>query len=133
VERAIAITVFDARTSAEVMRRRFRCARIGRRRPRSAPRGEYALIDRPRRLQMTWPFDDAPSNRQTIEPWFSESAGSTTVVMVNSGISTHERRDAQHAGWHGCADELNRGLPSSVRRALGNSSAARGCRCRCSL
>jgi len=62
---------------------------------------------------MTWPFDDAPSNRQTIEPRFSESAGSTTVAMVNSGISTHERRDAQHTGWHGCVDELNRGLASS--------------------
>jgi hypothetical protein len=62
---------------------------------------------------MTWPFDDAPSNRQTIEPLVLRVAGSTTVAMVNSGISTHERPDAQHAGWHGCVDELNRGPASS--------------------
>jgi hypothetical protein len=30
--------------------------------------------------------------------------------MVNSGISTDERRDAQHHGWHGCFDELVRTL-----------------------
>ena len=62
---------------------------------------------------MTWTFDDELSNRQMIELWFSESEGSTTVVMVNSGISTDERRDAQHVGWHGCFDELNRALTSS--------------------
>jgi uncharacterized protein YndB with AHSA1/START domain len=61
---------------------------------------------------MTWTFDDDPSNRQLIELSFSESAGSTTVVMVNCGISTDERRDAQHHGWRGCFDELARTLPA---------------------
>jgi hypothetical protein len=28
--------------------------------------------------------------------------------MVNRGISTDERRDAQHEGWHGCLDQLER-------------------------
>jgi uncharacterized protein YndB with AHSA1/START domain len=73
-------------------------------------RGEYTLIDRPRRLEMTWTFDDDPSNQQTIELSFSESVGSTTVVMVNSGISTNERRDAQDHGWQGCLDNLERAL-----------------------
>jgi len=68
------------------------------------------LIDRPHRLVMTWTFDDDPSNEQLIELSFSESEGSTTVVMVNSGISTDERRDAQDAGWHGCFEELEREL-----------------------
>ena len=72
--------------------------------------GEYTLIDRPHRLAMTWTFDDEPSNRQVIELEFSESGDSTTVVMVNSGISTDERRDSQHAGWLGCFDELDRVL-----------------------
>jgi uncharacterized protein YndB with AHSA1/START domain len=75
--------------------------------------GEYTLIDRPRRLEMTWTFDDEPSNRQRIELSFSDSAGSTTVVMVNSGISTDERRDAQHDGWRGCLNELVRALVNS--------------------
>jgi hypothetical protein len=30
--------------------------------------------------------------------------------MVNSGISTDDRRDAQDQGWHGCLDELERVL-----------------------
>jgi hypothetical protein len=32
----------------------------------------------------------------------------TPAVMVNGAISTHERRDAQDEGWHGCFDELER-------------------------
>ena len=70
--------------------------------------GEYAVIDRPHRLVMTWTFDDDPSNEQLIELSFSESEGSTTVLMINSGISTDERRDAQDEGWRGCLDQLAR-------------------------
>src|SRR5947207_2382262 len=123
--------VFDAWTSPEVMRRWFHVApdwatpeaevdlriggkvRIVMRRPdgtEARARGEYTLIDRPHRLEMTWTFDDDPSNEQAIELSFSESDGSTTVVMVNSGISTDERREAQHDGWHGCFDNLERAL-----------------------
>ena len=72
--------------------------------------GEYRLIDRPRQLVMTWVFDDDPSNEQLIELSFSESDGATTVLMVNSGISTHARRDAQDEGWRGCLDQLERAL-----------------------
>jgi uncharacterized protein YndB with AHSA1/START domain len=73
-------------------------------------RGEYSLIDRPRRLVMTWTFADDPSNEQLIELVFSESEGSTTVLMLNSDISTAERRDAQDWGWRGCIEELARVL-----------------------
>jgi uncharacterized protein YndB with AHSA1/START domain len=124
---ASAEAVFDAWTSPEVMRRWFHCepdwetpkaevdlrvggqVRVVMRRPdgtEMGASGQYTQIDRPRRLEMTWTFDDDPSNRQRIELTFSESAGSTTVVMVNSGISTHERREAQRHGWQGCFDEL---------------------------
>jgi len=70
--------------------------------------GEYTLIDRPRRLEMTWTFDDDPSNEQLIEVSFSESEGSTTVRLVNSAISTDERRDSQDWGWNACLDQLDR-------------------------
>jgi hypothetical protein len=33
--------------------------------------------------------------------------------MINSGISTDVRRDAQHWGWDGCFDQLERALASS--------------------
>jgi uncharacterized protein YndB with AHSA1/START domain len=130
---ASAEEVFDAWTSPEVMRRWFHClpnwetpqaevdlrvggkVRVLMRRPdgtEAGARGKYTLIDRPNRLVMSWTFDDDPSNEQVIELSFSEARGSTTVVMVNSGISTDERRDAQDWGWHGCLDQLERLLAS---------------------
>jgi uncharacterized protein YndB with AHSA1/START domain len=123
--------VFDAWTSPEVMRRWLHPAadwetpeaevdlrvggtvRVVMRRPDGTEieaRGEYALIDRPRRLVRTWTFGDDPSNEQQIELSFSESEGSTTVLLVNSGISTDERRDAQDWGWRGCFEQLERDL-----------------------
>jgi uncharacterized protein YndB with AHSA1/START domain len=134
IERTFAASaedVFDAWTSPEVMRRWFHCAhdwatpeaevdlhvggkvRVVMRKPDGTEveaQGEYALIDRPHRLVMTWSFDDDSSNEQLIELTFSESLGSTTVLLVNSGISTDERRDAQDWGWRGCLGELERML-----------------------
>jgi len=134
IERTFAASaedVFDAWTSPEVMRRWFHVApdwetpeatvdlrvggrvRVVMRRPdgtEARAQGEYTLIDRPQRLVMSWTFDDDPSNEQLIELSFSESAGSTTVLMFNSGISTEERRRRQDEGWRGCLDELERVL-----------------------
>jgi uncharacterized protein YndB with AHSA1/START domain len=133
---APAEAVFDAWTSPEVMRRWFHVApdwetpeaevdlrvggnvRIVMRRPDGTEvgaGGEYTEIDRPNRLVMTWTFTDDPSNWQLIQLSFSESDGTTTVVMINSGISTDERRDAQDQGWRGCLDELERALASGGR------------------
>ena len=134
IERTYAATaedVFDAWTSAEVMRRWFHVApdwatpvaevdlrvggkvRIVMRRPdgtEAGAWGEYTLIDRPNRLAMTWQFEDEPSNEQLIELSFTESDGATTVLMVNSGISTPDRRASQDRGWRGCFEELERAL-----------------------
>ncbi len=100
--------VFDAWTTPEVLKRWFHCApgwdtpdaeidlrvggkvRVVMRKPDGTEvqaHGEYVQIDRPCRLVMSWTFDDEPSNEQLIELSFSESEGSTTVLMVNSGIS----------------------------------------------
>jgi uncharacterized protein YndB with AHSA1/START domain len=128
---APAEAVFDAWTRPEVMRRWWHAGpdwetpeaevdlRVGGKvrvvmRARDGSeveaQGEYTLIERPRRLEMTWTFSDDPSGtQQLIELAFSESEGSTTV---NSGIATDERRDAQDYGWHGCFDELGRALAS---------------------
>lgn len=135
IERTFAASpeqVFDAWTSPEVMRRWFHCepdwdtpeaevdlrvggkVRVVMRRPdgtRAGGQGEYTVIDRPHRLVMAWTFDDDRSNEQLIELSFSaEADGSTTVLMVNSRISTDERRDGQDQGWRGCLDELERVL-----------------------
>jgi uncharacterized protein YndB with AHSA1/START domain len=134
IERTFAASaedVFDAWTSPEVMRRWFHCApdwstpeadvdlrvggrvRVVMRKPdgtEAEMHGEYTLIDRPHRLVMTWTFHDDPSNEQLMELTFSESDGSTTVLLVNSRISTDERRDSQDWGWRGCLDQLERVL-----------------------
>ena len=123
--------VFDAWTSSEVMRRWFHVApdwdtpvaevdlrvggevRIVMRRPdgtETSAHGEYTSIERPRRLVMTWTFDVEPSNEQLIELTFSQSGDATTVLMVNSLISSEERRESQDRGWRGCLDELARAL-----------------------
>jgi uncharacterized protein YndB with AHSA1/START domain len=70
--------------------------------------GVFTVIDRPHRLVMTWTFDDDPSNEQLLELSFRESEGATTVMLVNSRISTDERRDEQAEGWHGCLQALER-------------------------
>ncbi len=104
IERTFAASaedVFDAWTSPEVMRRWLHCGpdwgtpvaevdlriggkvRVVMRRPDGGEahmEGEYTLIDRPHRLEMTWTFGDDPSNEQLIELSFSESEGSTTVL-----------------------------------------------------
>ena len=132
IERTFAASaedVFDAWTSPEVMRRWLHPGpawatpeaevdlrvggkvRVVMRRPDGTEieaLGEYTLIDRPRRLVMTWTFGDDPANEQLIELSFSESEGSTSVLLVNSRISTDERRDAQDWGWRGCLDQLER-------------------------
>lgn len=126
---ASAEEVFDAWTNPEVMRRWFHCGpdwetpvaevdlkvggavRIVMRRPdgrTAGARGEYTLIDRPHRLTMTWTFDDTPSNQQLIELAFTESGGTTTVVLTNRDISTDERRESQDEGWRLCLVELQR-------------------------
>jgi uncharacterized protein YndB with AHSA1/START domain len=126
---ASAEEVFDAWTSPEVMRRWLHPAadwgtpeaevdlrvggkvRVVMRRPDGTEiesRGEYTVIDRPHLLVMTWTFGDEPSNEQLIELTFTEFEGSTKVRLVNTRISTDERRDAQDWGWHGCLDELER-------------------------
>lgn len=132
IERTFAASaeeVFDAWTSPEVMRRWLHPGpdwetpvatvdlrpggqvRVVMRRPNGregGARGEYRVIERPHRLVMTWAFDDEPDNEQLIELTFAESAGSTTVLMINTGISTDARRESQDEGWRGCFDQYER-------------------------
>ncbi len=134
IERTFAASaeeVFDAWTSPEVMRRWFHPGtdwatthaevdlrvggrvRVVMRAPDGREphaEGEYTLIDRPRRLEMRWTFGDDPDNVQLIVLSFSEQAGATTVLMVNTDISTDERRDRQDEGWRLCLDQLERAL-----------------------
>ena len=127
--------VFDAWTNADVLRRWLHVGpewetplaeaellvggriRIVMRDPEDGAhygaRGEYLLIERPRRLVFTWTFDHHPDDEQLIELEFSEGEGVTSVVMINSGIGTDERWRDQRRGWCGCYDNLERALAVS--------------------
>jgi uncharacterized protein YndB with AHSA1/START domain len=126
--------VFDAWTSAEVLKRWFHSGldwdtptaevdfrvggkvRVAMLEPdgtEHAMGGEYTLIERPHRLALTWTFDDWPEKQQTIELEFTERGGRTTVVMTNGGIATETHRDDQRWGWDGCFDSLERALTAS--------------------
>jgi uncharacterized protein YndB with AHSA1/START domain len=123
--------VFDAWTSAEVIRRWFIPApgwgeasaevdlrvggtvRVVMRDPDGAEvgaTGEYTVIERPHRLAMTWTFDDDPSNQQMIELEFIEQDAATNVLFVNSNILGDKRRDEQYSGWQSCLDNMERVL-----------------------
>jgi uncharacterized protein YndB with AHSA1/START domain len=132
IERTFAASpeeLFDAWTSAEVMRRWLHVGpdwetpeaevdlrvggevRIVMRRPdgrEAGAHGRYTVIDRPRRLVMTWTFDDDPENEQLMELTFSAAGRSTSVLLVNSRIASERRRAGQDEGWRGCLTELDR-------------------------
>ena len=73
-------------------------------------RGEYTTVEPPHRLVFTWVWDHDPSNPQLIELELSEHEGTTTVLMINSGIRSDERRRDQEEGWNRCYDNLERAL-----------------------
>ena len=75
--------------------------------------GEYRLIERPNRLVFSWTFDDQPDNRQLIELQLSERDGTTTVVMINSGVATDAQETNQRTGWQLCLDNLGPALASA--------------------
>ena len=123
--------VFDAWTNPEVLRRWFHAGpdwstpiaevdlriggkvRVAMREPdgtEHAMGGEFTLIDRPRRLAMTWTFDDWPEKQQMIELEFTERDGRTTVVLINGGIDTEQHLAEQQVGWKDCLDTLEREL-----------------------
>jgi uncharacterized protein YndB with AHSA1/START domain len=132
---APADAVFDAWTSPEVMRRWYHVGpewetpeaevdlrvggswRVVMRGPdgyRAELSGVYTEIDRPHRLAMTCSFSDDPSGEdQLLELSFSESDGSTTVVLVNSRIPTDERHHSQQWGWDLCFTQLEQTLAPS--------------------
>jgi uncharacterized protein YndB with AHSA1/START domain/DNA-binding transcriptional ArsR family regulator len=125
--------VFDAWTSPQVLSRWFHSerdwstptaevdlriggkVRVAMREPdgtEHAMGGEFTLIDRPRRLAMTWTFDEWPEQQQMVELEFTERDGRTTVVLINTGVDTEQHRDDQYGGWNGCLDRLEEALAS---------------------
>ncbi len=125
---APASKVFEAWTSPEVMRRWWHAvhswktplaevdARVGgairlvMRNPADgteyAGRGEYTLLDPPRRLAFTWAWESEPSAHQLIEVEFLDHGDRTTVILTNAGLPEAEKDDYRD-GWQNAFDNLD--------------------------
>jgi uncharacterized protein YndB with AHSA1/START domain len=71
--------------------------------------GSYVEITRPRRLVFTWTWDDPAlgASPQLVEVTFTANPdGSTTVVLLNSGLSDREAREHRE-GWQLSFDNLD--------------------------
>ena len=125
---APASKVFEAWTSADVLRRWWHAEhtwgtpiaevdlrvggaiRLVMRNPfdgaEYAGRGEYTLLDPPRRLAFTWTWDAEPSRRQLVEVEFIDPGDRTTVVMTHTGLPEAEAEDFRD-GWQSSFDNLD--------------------------
>ncbi len=125
---APASKVFEAWTSAEVLRRWWHAehgwatpiaevdVRVGgaihllMRNPADgseyAGRGEFTLLEPPRRLAFTWAWENEQSARQLVEVEFTEHGKRTTVVMTHTGLPEAETDDYR-AGWQNSFDNLD--------------------------
>jgi uncharacterized protein YndB with AHSA1/START domain len=128
---APAQAVFDAWTSAEVMRRWWHAGhdwettvaevdlrvggkvRVVMRDPHNDVEygggGQYTEVDPPRRLAFTWLWDDT-TKRQLIEIDFEEHGGVTTVRFTHSGLWDEEAVRSHEGGWGNAFDNLERTL-----------------------
>jgi uncharacterized protein YndB with AHSA1/START domain len=120
--------VFEAWTSAEVLRRWWHAehswetpiaevdARVGgairlvMRNPADgseyAGRGQYTVVDPPRRLAFSWTWESEASRRQLVEIELIDHGERTTVVMTNTGIPEAET-DEYRDGWQNSFDNLD--------------------------
>jgi uncharacterized protein YndB with AHSA1/START domain len=69
-------------------------------------RGEFTLLDRPRRLAFTWTWESDPSAQQLVEVEFTDHGERTTVVMTHTGLPDAETDDYR-AGWQNSFDNLD--------------------------
>jgi uncharacterized protein YndB with AHSA1/START domain len=126
--------VFDAWTSAEVLRRWWPAGsdwetpvaevdvrvggslRLVMRSPDGEEfggSGEYLEITRPERLVFTWTWDghEGHEGAQLVEVEFSErDDGTTAVVLTNRGLPNEKSRRSHREGWETSFDNLDRVL-----------------------
>jgi uncharacterized protein YndB with AHSA1/START domain len=131
---ASAEAVFDAWTSAEVLRRWWPAGsdwetpvadvdvrvggelRLVMRSPDGEEfggRGEYLEITPPERLVFTWTWDGhvGYEGTQLVEVEFTErDDGATTVVLTNRGLRDEEAKRQHKEGWEASFDNLDRVL-----------------------
>jgi uncharacterized protein YndB with AHSA1/START domain len=128
--------VFDAWTSAEVIRRWWQAergwetteaevdprvggvVRVVMRDPSKGVDygggGTYTELERPTRLAFTWTWD-GDARRTLIEIDFQERDGITTVRFTHRGLWDEEAVRSHEDGWSGILDSLRRALEAARR------------------
>ena len=131
---APAEAVFDAWTSAEVIRRWWQAergwetteaevdprvggvVRVVMRDPSKGVYygggGTYTELERPNRLAFTWTWD-GDARRTLIEIDFQERDGITTVRFTHRGLWDEEAVRSHEDGWGKCFDNLQRALEAA--------------------
>lgn len=67
--------------------------------------GTYRAVDRPRRLEFTWQWSNAPLETVvTVE--FNEVDEGTEVVLTHTGFPNAETRDQHQDGWTKCLERM---------------------------
>ena len=72
-------------------------------------RGEYQVVDPPRRLVFTWGWEDDPGmppGSTTVEVHFIPDGEATIVRLRHSGLPTEETRAMHAEGWTRFLDRL---------------------------
>ncbi len=127
---APASAVFEAWTSAEVLRRWFHAEhdwdttearvdlriggllRVVMRNPHEEVEygggGSYTDISPSERLAFTWIWDDEPDREQLIEIDFEESDAVTIMTFTQTGLWDEEAVRSHEGGWGRCFDNLER-------------------------
>ena len=85
--------------------------------------GSYVEITRPRRLVFTWQWDDPQlgASPQLVEVTFTANPdGSTTVVLLNSGLTDREAQEHRE-GWQLSFDNLDALLADPAAERAGPS------------
>jgi uncharacterized protein YndB with AHSA1/START domain len=81
--------------------------------------GEYLEITPPTRLVFTWTWDRAGLGgaTQLVEVELTDNRdGTTTVVMTNRGLPDEQSKESHREGWEGSFDNLDRVLARHGRR-----------------
>ena len=71
-----------------------------------AGRGEFTILEPPRRLAFTWAWENEPSARQLVEVELTDHGERTTVVMTHTGLPDDETDDYRD-GWQNSFDNLD--------------------------
>ena len=82
---------------------RFRLAEDG---SEHGSSGVFDVFDPPRRLSMSWRWEDDQGPDSHVDVTFRPVPGGTEVTLIHSRLHDANTRDGHRAGWNGAFDKL---------------------------